>query len=733
MSTYSLPPKTLFRNMTGLSAAIVAPAVFAATFLGVEVAAPLPTKNVVDTYWGTPVDDSYRYLEDTKDPLVQSWMKAQADATEAILAKLPVRAELRARLAEIEAAVPANINSVRRTRDGAYFALRRNAEDNQFKLVRRDGVNGKDVVLVDPDALAKTAGSPQAIGAYSISPDGKLVAYSISSGGAEIGSLHVIDASTARPRIPPIANIRGASVAWLDDSSGFFYTRLAADWASLPRADRFLDAKYYLNKLGAADADPIVFGAALDPSLQLSRSAGGAVFAVRGSKVAYALMFDGVKREASLYMAPLADVRAAKAKWRRAFGEDAMISTVTIAGGWIYARSALDAPRYKVLRMPVADPDPAKAETVIAAGDDVIVELAAATDALYVTQRQGPLTRLLRIAHEKNAKPVEVKLPYAGLVDLQFTAHDQAGAIFSLSSWVRRAKLHAFDPVRRTVTALALVPDGKFDAPEGLEAREVRIKSHDGVEVPASIISRANIKFDGRNPTILYAYGAYGTTEEPRWGPNLLAWLERGGVFVMAHVRGGGVYGDAWHRAGLKTTKSNTWKDGIAIAEWLIAQRYTAPDRLAVLGGSAGGVFVGRAVTSRPDLFAAGVVLVGNTDQVRSETRANGGANIPEYGTVKKEDEFRGLLEMSTYANVREGTNYPAMLFEHGVNDSRVDVWMTLKTGSRMAAASNSGKPVLLRLEYDGGHGVGATRSQARERTADRWAFLLWQFGMAGP
>ena len=201
----------------------------------------------------------------------------------------------------------------------------------------------------------------------------------------------------------------------------------------------------------------------------------------------------------------------------------------------------------------------------------------------------------------------------------------------------------------------------------------------------------------------------------------------------MAHVRGGGVYGDAWHRAGLKTTKPNTWKDGIAIAEWLIAQRYTAPDRLAVYGGSAGGVFVGRAVTSRPDLFAVGVVAVGNTDQVRSETRANGGANIPEYGTVKKEDEFRGLLEMSTYANVREGTKYPAMLFEHGVNDSRVDVWMTLKTGSRMAAASNSGKPVLLRLEYDGGHGVGATRSQARERTADRWAFLLWQFGMAGP
>lgn len=733
MTTYSLCTLRLSRTMACLGAAFVAPAVLAATFLGVEVAPPLPTKNVIDTHWGTQVDDPYRFLEDTKDPLVQSWMKAQADATEAILAKLPVRTELRARLAEIEAAVPANINSVRRTREGVYFSLRRNAEDNQFKLVRRDSVDGKDIVLVDPEALAKTAGSAQAIGGYWVSPNGKLVAYSISSGGAEIGSLHVIDASTAKPRISPINNIRGGSVAWLDDSSGFFYTRLAANWASLPRADQFLDSKYYLNKLGASDDDPMVFGAVLDPSLQLSRSASGAVFQVRGSKTAYALMFDGVKQEASLYTAPLSDVLAAKAKWRRAFGEDALISTITIAGGWIYARSAFDAPRYKVLRMPLADPDLAKAETLIAAGNDVIVELAAAEDALYVTQRQGPTTRLLRIAHEKAAKPVEVKLPYAGLVDLQFASHDQQGAIFALSSWVRRAKLHAYDPVRGSVTALPLVADGKFDAPEGLTSREVLIKSHDGVEVPASIISRANIKFDGRNPTILYGYGAYGTTEPPRWGPNLLAWFERGGVFVYAHVRGGGVYGDAWHRAGLKTTKPNTWKDGIAIAEWLIAQRYTSPDRLAVYGGSAGGVFVGRAVTARPDLFAVGVVSVGNTDQVRSETRANGGANIPEYGTFKREDEFRGLLEMSTYANVREGSKYPAMLFEHGVNDSRVDVWMTLKTGSRMAAASTSGKPVLMRLEYDGGHGVGATRSQARERTADRWAFLLWQFGMASP
>ena len=188
--------------------------------------------------------------------------------------------------------------------------------------------------------------------------------------------------------------------------------------------------------------------------------------------------------------------------------------------------------------------------------------------------------------------------------------------------------------------------------------------------------------------------------------------------------------GDEWRRAGWKSTKPNTWKDGIAVAEWLIANGYTAKDRLAVMGGSAGGVFVGRAITERPDLFAAAVIAVGNVDSLRSETRANGAGNVPEYGTVTREDEFRALLAMSPYANVRPGTSYPAVLFEHGVNDSRVDVWMPLKLASRLAGASTSARPVLLRLDFDAGHGAGSTREQTLERLADRSAFLLWQAGI---
>jgi prolyl oligopeptidase len=245
-----------------------------------------------------------------------------------------------------------------------------------------------------------------------------------------------------------------------------------------------------------------------------------------------------------------------------------------------------------------------------------------------------------------------------------------------------------------------------------------------------SIIARKDVKLDGSNPTILFGYGAYGITENPFFSPQLYAWLERGGVFAIAHVRGGGAFGKEWHTAGRKMTKPNTWKDAIAAAEWLIANHYTSAQRLSINGGSAGGILVGRAITERPDLFAAAVPSVGVFDGPRFEASANGVANIPEFGTVKIEEEFRALMAMSTYHAIRDGTGYPAILLVHGVNDTRVDVWQTLKAGARFATASTSGKPVLMRLEYDSGHGQGSTRAQAQVRFADTASFLLWQFGV---
>ncbi|MGZ5155621.1 MAG: prolyl oligopeptidase family serine peptidase [Caldimonas sp.] len=247
-----------------------------------------------------------------------------------------------------------------------------------------------------------------------------------------------------------------------------------------------------------------------------------------------------------------------------------------------------------------------------------------------------------------------------------------------------------------------------------------------------SIIHRKGIALDGNNPTLLYGYASYGVTEEPYFSVSRLAWLDAGGVFAVANPRGSSVYGEEWYRGGYQATKPNTWNDFIACAEYLIARKYTRPARLGILGGSAGGILVGRAMTTRPDLFAAVIDAVGANDTVRAESTPNGIPNIPEFGSVKTEAGFRALLEMSTYAHIRPGTAYPAVLFTHGVNDPRVEVWESTKAAARMMAATSSGKPVLLRLDYDAGHGIGNTKKQQLEERADMFAFLLWQMGVPG-
>jgi prolyl oligopeptidase len=701
----------------------------ARTFAGVEIAPPLPAKPVIDTYFGVPVEDPYRFLEDTGEPAVQQWMRGQANAAAAVLAKIPARHALLARIQEIDAAVPAVIGQLHRDARGGLVYLKRGAQENQFKLYRRDRPGGEERLLVDVEQIAKATGKPHAIGDVAPSPNGRHVAYSISASGTEIGTLHVIDATTGKEVMAPIDRIRGGSPLWLDDGSGFFYLRLAPDYASRPRDERFVDQRTYFRSLRAPEDERVVFGPGVHAAVPLDRGDTSYLVPVPDRNLVLAIVAHGVLREISLYHAPLDGVLAGSPRWQKLFDSSAGVQEVATGGPWLYLRSAQRAPRFKVLRMRLDRLDLDAATVVVPESEGVVNDIGGARDALYVTRREGVEKRLYRVSHDETATLTPIALPVTGNVRIA-NAHAHAnGAVLMLGGWTRTTRHYLLDETGRS-RDLELSPMGPFDAPAGIVAREARVKSHDGVEVPVSILTGRDTKLDGRNPLMLYGYGAYGNVEEPALSPRVLAWLERGGVYAIAHVRGGGVFGDAWRRAGWKTTKPNTWKDGIAVAEWLIANGYTSKDRISVYGVSAGGIFVGRAITERPDLFRSAVIAVGNVDSIRSETRANGAANIPEYGTVKKEDEFRALLAMSPYANVKPGTPYPAVLFEHGVNDSRVDVWMALKLASRIASATTSDVPVLLRLDYDGGHGVGATREQAQRQLADRWAFMLWQAGV---
>jgi prolyl oligopeptidase len=343
---------------------------------------------------------------------------------------------------------------------------------------------------------------------------------------------------------------------------------------------------------------------------------------------------------------------------------------------------------------------------------------------------KGGVSRILRVPMDGKGEPAPVPLPFEG--DVPWMASDVRidGLWFFETGWVRYGAIYRFDPATRRTTDTGFQPKGRFDEPRDVVATEVAVRSHDGVPVPLSIVHRKGLKRDGRSPTMLYGYGAYGISELPGFDPSLLPWLERGGVLAVAHVRGGGENGQEWYEAGKKATKPNTWKDAIACGEWLVAHGYTTPRLLSIRGGSAGGILVGRSITDRPDLFGAALDHVPVSDTIRMEFSANGVPNVPEFGSVGTEEGFRALHAMSSYHWIKDGVAYPAVLVTTGANDPRVDAWQAAKMAARLQAASSSGKPVLLRVDYDAGHGMGSTKRQAYEETADSFAFLLWQAGL---
>jgi prolyl oligopeptidase len=434
-----------------------------------------------------------------------------------------------------------------------------------------------------------------------------------------------------------------------------------------------------------------------------------------------------------LYVAPLQSLNGSLTIWHRICDVADEVVEFAVHGDEVYLLTAHDAPRYQVARTSLAAPDFARAQTVVPAGKAVIQSIHAARDALYVGVLDGGLGKVLRVPFDAPAKVEPIDLPAGASSGHAVAAEvDVDGVLIATASWTRGGKLYAFDPNPRALTDTGLRPPGKFDDVPGYESTEVQVVSHDGVRVPLSILHKSGIKLDGSHPTLVGGYGGYGMVMSPHFNPTSLAWLERGGVLAFAHVRGGGEFGKAWHEAGRKATKPNTWRDFIACCEYLVKQGYTSPAKLAGQGGSAGGILIGRAITERPDLFAAAIVNVGCTDMLRMETTTNGVPNIPEFGTVKTSDGFKGLYEMSTYAHVVDGTRYPAVLLAHGINDPRVEPWMSAKMTARLQAATGSGKPVLFRVDYDAGHGIGSTRRQRQALQADEWAFLLWQMGEEG-
>lgn len=715
-----------------------------ATLIGAQAQVTSPTqappaRNVPETFFGTTVNDPYRWLEDVKSPEAAKWMKESSDRSHAVLAAIPGRAKLLDSLEKVDASVSARVFGVVRESGDRWFFERRGATENQFKLLMRDGLAGQERVLVDPEAIEKKTGKPHAINYYAASPGGTHVAYGLSAQGSEAAVLHVLDTRSGRTVGRPITRTDYGSPSFSPDGRQLVFSRLQAMKPGMPETEKYQRSMSWLMRVGgdATKARPI-FGLGV-PGVDITPAEIPIATITHDGRWLIGYVFNGTQREITLYAAAARPVLAGKPpRWTRLVTAADAVSGASYFDDGLYLVSHKDSPRSKVLRLSLKSPGIAQAEVIVPQGEQVVTGIASAADALYVERRDGNIKRLFKRAHAGGAALQEVKLPIEGSFRLNAdeslaSAADPRlpGLVLDLQSWNRARQIYLVG-ADGTVTNSGLQPQGPYDAPADIVVTEVKVPSHDGALVPLSILHRKGAALDGRNPTLLYGYASYGITEEPFFSPGRLAWLDAGGVLAVANPRGSSVYGQDWYKAGWQATKPNTWKDFIACAEWLIAQKWTSPAKLGILGGSAGGILVGRAMTERPDLFAAVVPAVGALDMVRAEVTPNGVPNIPEFGTRTTEAGFRALLAMSTYHQIVDGTKYPAVMLTHGVNDPRVEVWHSTKTAARLAAASASGKPILLRLDYDAGHGIGNTRKQQMLERADVYAFLLWQMGVEG-
>jgi prolyl oligopeptidase len=685
-----------------------------------------PKHDVTDDFFGTKIVDSYRWLENLKSPEVSAWMKAQNNYTRSVLDAIPGRDKLRARIAALDD-TGVRVSGFQ-SLGGHWFYLKRMPGEDNAKLYTRQGSDAAEHLLLNPEALTAN-GVHYSIDYYQPSLDGSLVAVGISPGGSENSVMHVLETATGKDLGERIDRAQFGAVSWLPDNRSFFYNRLHKLGPDDPRTSYYLNSRAYLHHLGDdPDKDVPVFGNGLAPAVSMVDSDFPIVSVPPGSKYALGIVGHGVQNETTMYVVKLSDLHDASAPWRKLIDVADEVTNFDIHGDHLYLVSHHNASRFKVLRLNLPDGDINNAQEVVAPSDAVVIAVGVAADAVYIQKLDAGLGRVWRLPFEGGAAS-EIRLPFDGAIQEFFTNPNQPGVYVRAASWTKSPALLHYDPKANTVTDTKIIPPSPVDF-SAITSEEVKAKAPDGILVPLSIIHQRSLKLDGSHPALLHGYGSYGITYDPAFDPSSLAWLERGGVIAVAHIRGGGEYGEDWHNAGRKATKENTITDFIACAQYLIDHKYTSPNHLAGEGTSAGGITIGGAITGRPELFGAALDNVGMSDDLRAELQVNGPANIPEFGTVKNEDDFHHLLAISGYHRIKDQTAYPAVLLTTGINDPRVDPWQMDKMTARLQAASSSGKPVLLRVDYDAGHGgIGATRSQHTALLTDQFSFLLWQLG----
>lgn len=718
--TYSITRRQLISY--GIAASFTPSLAIAGSQIRRQSTLNLPPKarisEVTDQYWGVSVTDPYRWMEaQPKTAEWENWLKAQDVYAREILAAMPEQKSMLKRLEyyssdvdQLRYVMPAG---------GKLFIYKSLKGEQTYKVFMRDSATSSDQLLIDPSGGRSPSEAPASLDFFSPAPNGKYIAYGISIGGSEKSTVFIKDIASGSS--VEITSLFSRGTGWSADGKYFFYFRVRED-AVATNADFTLHSSCWMHELGTNPKNDLEVlragqtpdGASMPDDLPMVTGAVGSEW-VLGLCVLNEFDINLV------YVAKAVDLYAGKPQWRQIARKEDGIKDVEIHGDHVYVLAKGKQSNGEIIKIKAANENINTGKVVLAASDRVLNSMSCARDGIYVIDLHHGKAGLHRIA--SNDQVQAVKLPQTGSVWGLYTAADEAGAWYNMDELsspgitykvdARDLSSRRYDFVRPSARDFSAYTTTRIQAP-----------SRDGVKVPLDILHHRSIKLNRRNPVLMIAYGAYGDMLDPGFNPKNMAFLDAGGVIVYAHVRGGGEQGQSWHEAGKKASKHNTWRDAIDSAEHLIKLGWTNKKHLALWGTSAGGIMVGRAITERPDLFAAAIGEVGIFNALRFELTPNGAGNDAEFGTIKKEDEFHALLNMDAYHALKDGVRYPACMLLTGANDMRVEPWQVGKFAARLQATSTLAPGAVLRVDYESGH-FAASRKKGLEKTADIFSFVL--------
>lgn len=673
-------------------------------------------ESVVETIHGQKVEDPYRWLEDAEKEETKRWVDDQNAYTKSALDNLPYRDKINQRLEELFSIGWFGSPQIRK---GRYFYKKREGDQDQPVLYVRKVAGGEEKVLVDPNALDEEG--LVALDWWFPSDDGKLLAYGLSREGTEQSTLYLMKTETGEKLPDVITRTRYTALSWKKDNTGFFYSRLPAP-GTVPEGEENYHRHIFYHQLGRdPEKDPKLYGEERDMIEWLSMS-----FSTDNSYVLLSAYQGWDKSD--VYFQPLGpspDLIEGDRFVPVVEGKDAIFNG-QIVGGILYLLTNYQAPKYRVLRVNLKAPAMENWEELIPEEESILERVLVVGDRLVAQYMQNASSRL-KIFTLSGEYLKDIELPTLGSVYGLDGEWDGSEVVFSFHSYFIPPTMYRYDLKADKLSVLDKVESGIDTTP--YEVKQVWYESKDGTKVSMFLVHRKGIKLNGENPVLLTGYGGFNSAQTPVFQRNTFLWLENGGVFAEANLRGGSEYGEEWHKAGMLENKQNSFDDFIAAAEWLISSGYTNPSKLAIRGGSNGGLLVGAALTQRPDLFGAVVCWNPLLDMVRYHNFLIAKLWIPEYGSPEDSVQFQWLYAYSPYHRVVDGTAYPATLFMTADSDSRVDPMHAVKMTALVQAANSSNAPILLRFDRQSGH-AGMPMSKSLLEYTDVWSFVFWQLGL---